>query len=64
MARGSILAGGALDWDSMNVWIDFLDTSNSYVNGFEPVLTEKFEAKGELSVSAGIGLPFSLGVGK
>lgn len=63
-AQAQLLFGGALDWPNLNGKIDFLNTENSGASGFEPDITEKFEVTGQLSVSAGVGLPVSLGVGK
>ncbi|KAF2093346.1 hypothetical protein NA57DRAFT_81276 [Rhizodiscina lignyota] len=62
-AEGTLLVGGALDWPGFSATLDLLNPESSFQSGFEPQLTEKFEANGEISVSVSLGLPLAIGVG-
>ena len=42
--------------------VDLVNGSNSVVQGFTPQFVKVFEAKAEISATAGLGLPLSIGV--
>ena len=61
--QGQFLVGMAMDIPNFAATLDLVDSSNSASSGFTPVFTRNFSAKGEISATAGLGLPLSIGVG-
>ncbi|KAK0106892.1 hypothetical protein ONS95_003611 [Cadophora gregata] len=62
-ALGRVLAGAEVDFPEMKVVLDVIDTGASRISGFKPTVTTRFEAVGELTMSASLGLPIGVGVG-
>lgn len=61
-ASGQILLGATAIWDDIDMQIDLASSSNSHANGLVPRFEKRAEAKGELEVTAYVGLPIELGV--
>ncbi|KIL85373.1 hypothetical protein FAVG1_11329 [Fusarium avenaceum] len=61
-ATGTLLIGSSVEWENVDILIDLLDSSNSHSNGLTPVFKPRTEASGELSMSASLGLPISVGI--
>lgn len=62
-ARGQVEAGIDLVWQQLDMSIDLMAPWNSYASGFEPDLKNVFQAKGQVSAGASIGLPFGVRFG-
>ncbi|KAM0074741.1 hypothetical protein ACKRZS_013238 [Fusarium odoratissimum] len=60
---GQFLMGSTAEWDNVNARVDFLDSSNSYANGFVPSVSAEARASGQVGVRASLGMPLRLGVG-
>ncbi|KAM0316190.1 hypothetical protein ACHAPQ_011396 [Fusarium lateritium] len=61
-ATGTLLIGSSVEWENVDILIDLLDSANSHSNGLTPVFKPRTEAAGELSMSASLGLPISVGI--
>jgi hypothetical protein len=61
-ATGTLLIGSSVEWENVDILIDLLDSDNSHSNGLTPVFKPRTEAAGELSMSASLGLPVSVGI--
>jgi hypothetical protein len=61
-ATGTLLIGSSVEWENVDILIDLLDSDNSHSNGLTPVFKPRTEATGELSMSASLGLPISVGI--
>ncbi|CEI70310.1 hypothetical protein FVEN_g1171 [Fusarium venenatum] len=61
-ATGTLLIGASVEWENIDILVDFLDDSRSHSNGLKPVFKPRSEATGELKLEASLGLPVSAGV--
>ncbi|KAF4549188.1 Hypothetical protein D9617_23g006030 [Elsinoe fawcettii] len=59
-AEGQILVGASLNWPNIKANLDLLDKSKSYQSGFVPTIDKKFQAYGDLTAEASLGLPMTL----
>lgn len=62
-ASGQLLLGAHVDWDGFAFTLDLLHPSQSHAESVEPSFGHNASAKGELKVSAGLGLPVMIGAG-
>ncbi|KAF4535212.1 Kelch domain-containing protein [Lasiodiplodia theobromae] len=62
-AEGQILTGASLNWPAFQATLDFVDKSQSSQSGWTPELTKKFEAHGEVTATAALGLPVIVNFG-
>lgn len=62
-AEGQLLAGASLNWPAFEATLNFVDTSKSTQSGWTPQITKKFDAHGELTATAALGLPVTLSFG-
>ncbi|KAL1651838.1 hypothetical protein SLS61_005209 [Didymella pomorum] len=62
-AEGQLLAGASLNWPAFEATLDFVDTRKSTQSGWTPQVTKKFDAHGELTATAALGLPVTLSFG-
>lgn len=63
-AEGKVLTGASLSIPSFSANLDFINTDNTYANGFDDLQVNKyFTAEGEIAASATFSLPFSIGIG-
>lgn len=63
-AEGRVIAGSTITIPQFETNFDFVNTANSYVDGFDNLeITKYFAASGEIGASATVGMPFSIGVG-
>lgn len=62
-AEGQLLAGASLNWPAFEATLDFVDTRKSTQSGWTPQVTKKFDARGELTATAALGLPVTLSFG-
>lgn len=60
-AKGQLLVGGAMEFEAYKASYDF-KTSQKTIDGFTPKFTKKFEAQGEVQVTATLGLPVEIAV--
>ena len=60
---GRVLAGIKMTIPNFSANVDLVNDSKSVVQGFTPQFEKVFEAKAEISATAGLGLPLSIGVG-
>ena len=61
-AQGQLLVGVTMSIPDFAANLDLVG-SNSYSRGFTPQFTKVFNASGEISATASLGLPLSIGVG-
>lgn len=59
---GQVLAGIKMTIANFSANVDLVDGSDSLAQGFTPQFEKIFEAKAEISATAGLGLPLSIGV--
>jgi hypothetical protein len=62
-ATGQLLVGATMDIPNFAARLDLVDSSGSYSRGFTPVFTPIFDVSGEISATAVVGLPLSVGIG-
>ena len=62
-AEGQLLTGASLNWPAFQATLDFVDSSKSTQSGWTPQVTRKFDAHGELTATAALGLPVTLSFG-
>ncbi|EOD43076.1 putative Apple protein [Neofusicoccum parvum UCRNP2] len=62
-AEGQILTGASLNWPNFQATLDFVDKSHSSQSGWTPDITKKFEAHGEVTATAALGLPVIVNFG-
>ncbi|KAF2148126.1 hypothetical protein K461DRAFT_325051 [Myriangium duriaei CBS 260.36] len=62
-SSGQLLAGGALDWPSIQAKLDFVNKGSTSVSGFKPNFNAQFQASGSATLTGHLGLPVSLAVG-
>lgn len=62
-ATGNLLIGTAVEWNDIDVLLDFLHPSNSHAKGFIPHFVANANASGELKIEGKLGLPVKLGLG-
>lgn len=62
-AEGQLLTGASLNWPAFEATLDFVDQSKSSQSGWTPEITRKFDAHGELTAKAALGLPVTLSFG-
>lgn len=62
-AEGQLLTGASLNWPAFHAHLDFVDARQSSQSGFVPQVDRKFDAKGELTATAALGLPITLSFG-
>ncbi|EKG18629.1 Apple [Macrophomina phaseolina MS6] len=62
-AEGQLITGASLNWPSFHATLDFVDKSKSSQSGWSPQITKKFEAHGEVSAKAALGLPVTISFG-
>ncbi|OJD35908.1 apple protein [Diplodia corticola] len=62
-AEGQLLTGASLNWPNFQATLDFVDKSQSSQSGWTPELTKKFEAHGEVTATAALGLPVIVNFG-
>lgn len=62
-AEGQLLTGASLNWPAFQATLDFVDQSKSTQSGWTPEITRKFDAHGELTAKAALGLPVTLSFG-
>ena len=60
---GQVLAGVKMSIPNFSANVDLVDGSKSSMKDFTPHFEKVFEAKAEISATAGLGLPVSLGLG-
>lgn len=60
---GQVLAGIKMSIPNFSAYVDMIDGSKSSIQGFTPQFEKVFEAKAEISATAGIGLPLAIGIG-
>ena len=60
---GQVLAGIKMTIPNFSANVDLVNGSNSVAKGFTPQFEKVFQAKAEISATAGLGLPLSIGVG-
>ncbi|KAF5006080.1 hypothetical protein FDECE_7521 [Fusarium decemcellulare] len=61
-ATGKLLIGTEVQWNDVDVFIDLLDSSNTYANNMVPRFNPQAQASGELKMSASVEMPVKLGV--
>ncbi|THZ36887.1 hypothetical protein D6C86_10214 [Aureobasidium pullulans] len=62
-AVGQILAGVNLDWPEMGMFVDFLLPGSAKSYGFSPIVTPIFQASGEITATASLGIPIGINLG-
>lgn len=62
-AEGQLLTGASLNWPAFEATLDFVDSHKSTQSGWVPQVTRKFDAHGELTATAALGLPVTLSFG-
>ncbi|KAF3006711.1 hypothetical protein E8E13_009234 [Curvularia kusanoi] len=62
-AEGQLLTGASLNWPAFQATLDFVDPHKSSQSGWVPQVTRKFDAHGELTATAALGLPVTLSFG-
>ncbi|TIA78266.1 hypothetical protein D6C76_04152 [Aureobasidium pullulans] len=62
-AVGQILAGVNLDWPEMSMFVDFLLPGSAKSYGFSPIVTPIFQASGEITATASLGIPIGINLG-
>lgn len=62
-AEGQLLTGASLTWPAFNAHLDFVDSRQSSQSGWVPQVDRKFDAHGELTATAALGLPITLSFG-
>ncbi|KAJ9635082.1 hypothetical protein H2199_008568 [Coniosporium tulheliwenetii] len=62
-AQGQILTGASLNWPNLKATVDFVDSRRSATSGWTPIVDKKFEAHGEVTATAALGLPVTVSFG-
>ncbi|KAH6633380.1 hypothetical protein C7974DRAFT_170427 [Boeremia exigua] len=62
-AEGQLLTGASMNWPAFEATLDFVDSKKSTQSGWVPQVTRKFDAHGELTATAALGLPVTLSFG-
>ncbi|THW98728.1 hypothetical protein D6D13_10515 [Aureobasidium pullulans] len=62
-AVGQIPAGVNLDWPEMGMFVDFLLPGSAKSYGFSPIVTPIFQASGEITATASLGIPIGINLG-
>lgn len=62
-AQGQLLIGSSYSLEKFSATVDFFNHANSNSRGFTPVTTHVFNASGEVTATASLGLPIGVGVG-
>ena len=60
-AEGQLLVGATASIPNFQATLDAVGSSSG-VSGFQPIFNKTFDASGEISVTAGLGLPMSLSI--
>lgn len=62
-AEGQLITGASLNWPDFRATLDFVDSSKSSQSGWTPELTKRFDAHGEITAKAALGLPVTINFG-
>lgn len=62
-AQGQILTGASLNWPNLRATVDFVNSGRSTTSGWTPIVDKKFEAHGEVTATAALGLPVTVSFG-
>lgn len=62
-AQGQLLVGATMSIPNFNAHLDLVNSQNTQSTGFTPQFQKIFKASGQISASAAIGLPLSIGLG-
>lgn len=62
-AEGQLLTGASLTWPAFQAHLDFVDSRQSSQSGWVPQVNRKFDAHGEITATAALGLPVTLSFG-
>lgn len=62
-AQGQLLVGATMSIPNFNAHLDLVNSKNTQSTGFTPQFQKVFNASGQISASAAIGLPLSIGIG-
>lgn len=62
-AQGLLLVGATMSIPNFSAHLDLVNNKNTLSTGFTPQFQKVFNASGQISASAAIGLPLSIGIG-
>lgn len=62
-AVGQVLVGTSYNWPAISATLDIIDKTKSTRSGFSPIVTKKFEAYGDITATASLGLPVTVAFG-
>ncbi|KAI9760678.1 MAG: hypothetical protein M4579_001542 [Chaenotheca gracillima] len=62
-AQGQVLVGAEAKLPNFHAVLDIVNKANTSVTGFTPQFTTTFNASGEISATAELGFPLTIGVG-
>ena len=62
-AVGQILVGTSYNWPALSATLDVMNKANSVRSGFSPTVNRQFDAYGDITATASLGLPVTLSFG-